>query len=906
AGQDIRLGYNENLDTYEPKTLTAVEHLELVADRDITLGGDVTVIPGEPEPETLIIRADADSDDGGDVWAMGKLTTIGGINNHILVYGDNIQVDGMVNSAANIMMDAVDDLTLASNVEADGNIDLYSSDNTTTLGGDRIEATGNITLHNNTELNGGAVQRIEATTGQLYANGSVHKTSTGNLEMFGGSEVPLGSTTPYDYSVSTKEVRVEDGELTIEGHRYVRLDGSMYSSGDMKLAANSDADGLTGYLFHTTGTIESLNGDVDLSAYNSSIYLYGGNATEYVTAGEDILINDYTYILGDRKLDAGDDIVLAGGEEIWGYGHLTLQAGDDLILGVTDVTDHENTPTVGTAGDVDSTGNLVLNAVNDIYAHGTLRAGGGDIEIYSSDDTTYLYGDYITAGGSILLNNTTESYGDITAGQNVTLNGTLELKGTGPDADQEITAVGGQLYANSSVHKTSTGNLEMFGGYNGPLYPDMDYSVKTQNVTVDDGELSIAGNATVRLNGSIYSKYDMWLTANDDGIDSTPSSPGGGSPSLPRDYLVHYSGTIQSLNGDVDLSAQGDSIYLDGGNATEYVSAGGDILLRDDTWVQYSRKLDAGDDVVLAGGEQIQANGSLNIVAGDDILLGVDDVDNHWSNPQNGSAGDVFANGDLTLDAVDDVYAHGNLTATGDITISSSDSTTHLLGNLVEATGNVNLQNNTIAADDVLIHAVQGDVVVGVETETVNPLDYPGIPGLLPGVYTDTYLSGDGDLIVQAGSDVIVGGNLSAYEDLDVEAVDNISVGNAYSRSIEMTADNGNITSGNLKRVYDIDAIDGDLVYNGGYIETDDGDITLTATNGNIAFKSAYAYDNMNMDADGDITAGVVAPTIWVGEWVELDEVVEIAQGGSIDAQDEMILLAGNDIKAKWLNWESS
>jgi filamentous hemagglutinin family protein len=499
AGQDMRLGYNENLDKYDPKTLTATQSLTIEAKRDVMLGGDVTVLGSMPE--TLTITANADTEEGGDVWAMGKLTTIDGENNDILVYGDNIRVDGMVSSADDIVMKAADDLTLASNVEAGGNIDLYSSDDTTTLGGDHVQATGDITLHNNTVLNGTddpttpgideSNQKIEATTGKLTANGSVHKTSTGDLDMFGGYNGPLGSD---DYSVRTKAVTVDDGELDIAGNAYVRLDGDIYSSGRMELTSNDNADGMSGYLYHTTGTIESLNDDVDMDAVYDTIHIYGGNATEYVTAGGDILLYSSTGIVGDRKLDATDDVVLAGGKYLQvvsgSSGPLTIEAGDDILLGVADVTNHWVAPEVGSAGNVTNDyGDLILDAGDDVYSHGILEASG-DIDIYSREGTTYLWD---------------------------------------------------------------------------------------------------------------------------------------------------------------DVTAQG----------------GGDVILHNNTVVKASNKtlMSNYDDVVLAGGMTLSSDYDLTIKAGDDIILGSNDADYHWVDPFDGTAGNVSANGDLTLMAPSgSVYAHGTLT----------------------------------------------------------------------------------------------------------------------------------------------------------------------------------------------------------------------------------------------------
>jgi filamentous hemagglutinin family protein len=626
AGQDAIVGDG----TADGTTLTGDGALTVEANRDITLGGAVKA--SNFGTGDLVLWADKDGVGGGNMTAYSTIYNPG------------------------------------------GSIDIYSSDGTTYLWGDWVEASDDITLHNNTELKGGD-QRIEAVTGKLHALGSVHKTSAGNLDMIGGYNGPL-SVWPDDFSVWTHAVTVDNGELDIRGKSYVRLDGSIYSSGNMWLAANSDEDGMSGYLNHTSGTIQSLNGDVDMSAKYNTIYLYGGSdmPATYVSAGEDILLHDDTWVNSNRKFAAGQDVIVgngtADGTTLDSHGALTVEAGRDITLG----------------GDVqvsaDEAGDLVLWADKDdvgggdMTAYGTIHNPGGSIDIYASDSTIYLSGDWVEASD------------DITLHDNTVLN-----SGSG---DQRIEAVTGMLHAYGSVHKTTNGDLDMIGGYDssGLEAPDYDqYSVWTRDVTVDDGELAIHGNTYVRLDGSIYSKYRMELISNYDG----GGNYGG--------YLYHTAGTISNLYDDIDLAAKYNTIYLYGGyNPTDpYVLAdNGDILLRDPTYVQHSRKLEAGDDVVLAAGKHIYGYSDLTLVAGDDILLGVSDVDHHWQNPENGYGGEVYTYyGDMVLDAEDDVYAHGNLYAgdyipeNKDISIYSSDSTTYLYGDLVRATGNVLLNNRT-------------------------------------------------------------------------------------------------------------------------------------------------------------------------------------------------------------------
>ena len=598
---------------------------------------------------------------------------------------DDIMLDGYADIDGDMILQANmssgdGDMTATGNLLAGGSIDIYSSDTTTYLGGDRIEATDNITLHNDTVLDGGALQKIKALTGQLYAEGSVRKTSTGDLEMFGGYNGPLYPDPDLHYSVKTQAVTVDKGELSIAGNATVRLDGSIYSSGNMTLASNVDGiastpcqatptSSLYSYdqLVHYSGTIQSRDGDVDLSG--SSVYLDGGdNPTDaYVSAGRNILLRDYTWVQYSRKLEAGDDIVLAAGKRLQGNGSLALVAGDDIIIGSTDVDNHWLDPEddTGFASEVTTKGDMILNAGDDVYVHGelnTLDGFGGDIEITASDDTIHLYG----------------------------------------------------------------------------------------NVTADQTD-------------------------------------------------------------------------------------GGDIILHANTEIADGVKLDAGDDVVLAGGKSITGNGNLILEAGDDIILGVANAAQHWLDPENGSGGNVTADGALTLDAGDDIYAHGTL-----ITTNSDNGDM-----LIDAGDNIDLYDDATSAGSMTLHAGWS-----IETEalTTNNPDNGDIDVHSEGFYTNIY------------GPVTSAGNLWVQSDIDdVELYDYIDVaGNATLMAgghIELARETG--AKSNI-----------------------DGDFYAQANSNIELYGDVEAGGNITLDAEtqavGDILAGkdltVTGELTLFGEWYDYDK----------------------------------
>jgi len=330
-------------------------------------------------------------------------------------------------------------------------------------------------------------QNITATNGKVKATGWIHKTGDGNLEIFGGFNGVHGTTPPYEYSVWTHDVTVDNGTLKIQGNACVRMDGSIYSSGNMWLTANYDqidsdidqpGDIPRDYLIHHnpgvgTATIESRDGDVDLSAYGDTIYLDGGPdmPDAYVSAGRDILIRDYTWVQYSRKLDAVDDVVLEGGKRLQGNVNLTLVAGDDIILGVTGVDNHETTPMVGFTGDreaVRANGDLTLIADEagshgtdggDIIVHGVLETivgSGGDIIAQASDDiflkATPARPDSAESDGSIILTADSDN-GNFPDAGDLVVEGNLEA-----EVDIELSASDNTIYIGGDYIK-AVGNI---------------------------------------------------------------------------------------------------------------------------------------------------------------------------------------------------------------------------------------------------------------------------------------------------------------------------------------------------------------------------------------------------------------------------------------------------------------
>ncbi|MHC4110878.1 MAG: filamentous hemagglutinin N-terminal domain-containing protein [Planctomycetota bacterium] len=804
---------------------------DILASDGITLFGEVTA-NGEGS-QTF----DAGN---GTLWAKDTLSTITKTTEGGLTLGGDtlVNLDGIEDSvwvqAGPLSIE--DSLDAEGNLKAHGIIHLQGTTNN--VAGDILSTGSGILIDHDVDADGVGDQVFDAGTGQLIAENEadIDKVTAGSLTLAGDAGIELGG--------NVTGTGMESGDkLTFENN--VNADGTGAAQ-DQRFDAGLGALDADGSITKTEDGKLNLGGEEGIEL--------GGNVE---THDGDLTLEDaVTANGGNQRFDAdgvGTDLIAADDIIKTTAGNLTLGAGT------------QPDAQIELAGDVTtSNGHLIL--WDKVIANGTgnqvFDADGTGMDLIADDDIIKTTAGNLTLGAGTQPDAQIELPGDVTATDgDLTFWDQVIANGSG---NQKFDAVTGKLLATDTITKTTTGNLEIFGGYNGPLYPDMDYSVHTQAVSVDDGELSIAGNATVRLDGSIYSKGKMTLAANADGILSTPSSPTSNPPLVSYDNLIHNSGTIQSLNGDVDLS--GINVALNGGsNPTDaYVSAGGDILLRDYTWVQYSRKLDAGDDIVLAEGKRLQGNGSLSLVAGDDIIIGSTDVDNHWLAPEDdtGIPSEVKANGDLILNAVDDVYVHGELITLdgsgGDIEITASDDTIHLYGNVTADQtdgGDIILHANTEVADGVTLDAGDDVVLAGGKS-----------------------ITGNGNLTLEAGDDILLGISNVANHWL------NQGIGSA-----------GNVTS-NGDMVLDA----GDDIYGHGVVESDgildvdaDGDIRLKANVSSVDEMTMDAGSNIELNRSSGNTSSESTIALNAGDSISVGR--PFSGEGNVTANGNMDLIAGTD-----------
>jgi filamentous hemagglutinin family protein len=696
AGADESVNYGK---IYAKKTEISVTGSSLTLQQDLTIdtadflfakqaGTDLTLISDKGSVISTSGLNAADKWQSIGATANQNITLVG--NGGSIKLGDSgtagkslYAINGDIDVTAGYNVQATKDLTAGNNltINAKHGIDVQN-----------VSSGRDMTLHADTDTRWG---HDVVAHGVLDAGGTLDMEGTnidiqnahsqGDMDIYAHGLYDAG-TSP-EPMVGSGDIRVHGTLTTNDGH--IKLTATEFGPGGST----------TGPSFNNGSTVpySSDGGTID-----GTIYLHG-NVTANGGYGSDVLLMSHTVASDNVKIEStGDDVVLAEGRMLEGLGALTVQAGDDILLGVN-ADNHWVNPEVGSAGNVSTAGNLILNAGDDVYAHGNLIAGG-NIEVYSSDSTTYLYGDLAQATGSVLLNNNTE------------------LRGA---SNQSITAQNGTVLANGTLAKTTSGQM---------------------SVLAADG---------ITLSGATSAMDSMYLDADrdEDGIGDM----------LAQGTLTTTNGNIDISASDTTIKLQdnvsaGEDLILNNNTevaAGKELQAGQDVSLAGgktmtgfgDLTVRAERNIDLGGDVTAAGNLTISANptsGSSNVTAdgkltsGGDMLVEAGDSVYLEATPDS-----AYAGGDMTITAGADVTAQGNLNAGHDITISSSDNTTYLGGN-VTAGHDVTLNNNTrfTGMSDQQVEA-GGMITAGGWLDKLNA-------------------ESDGSLYLHAGSDIMLADDVTA------------------------------------------------------------------------------------------------------------------------------------------------
>ncbi len=512
----------------------------------------------------------------------------------------------------------------------------------------------------------------------------------------------IGVTAGYNV-IAGKDITADKGNVDIEAKHGIDAQ-NISSGGDMTLHA--DTDNYWGNNVVAHGFLDAVG---TMYIEGTNVYLQGAQS------GHDMTL----YAHGLWKLSHPGDQIIAGGDvdvtgELTSGGGITITAdGFNGTPSVTGPTFTGGTEPYTSNGSIylhdkaTAAKNITLTAGKDVHAD-VLNAGR-NIDIYSSDFTTYLHGNDTAVGDITLHNNTIADDGVIIdAGHDVILADGKTLTGNGAltvEADRDITLGGavttsvvtnGDLKIDADADTDSIGNIHA-----------------KSTITNMGGKIDISG-VGVDLDGAVKAKNDILV-----------SGVSGGDMGHVNAY-----GPLTSEDGKIDVFSDW---YI---NLSGAVDAHTDLILKADALIYGNSYINAYSTLMAQTGKmEVSADESINL---QDIAT---------------AGGDMTLNADLDNDGTGNLNVNG-LVAVGTINMTAGDSTINIHKSAdmfapadVKAGSDIYLNNKTVADDGVIIDAGHDAILADGKT-----------------------LDGLGNLTVQAGHNVILGGAVTTVQDMTLNA----------------------------------------------------------------------------------------------------------------------------------------
>ncbi len=767
----------------------------------------------------------------------------------VVLSGDSV-VFGMIDAGGDVLADSATTVDLQE-ILAAGNIDLF--------GGGAITG-GDLTAGNALILDGGDI--------------AIGDGSGNTIDITSGANILFDSlTSPNAIALSalngTIGANIGNGDIDSDGD--VDLTAQIIDVGDITSGGSVGADATNGDA--TFGTVDATN-DITISATGTPTIanaISGGNTS---VTGASVTFNNGT-IGGDLTLNA--------------------TAGD---------IDGNGAVTVGGAIDFDATGSV---------GFGSLDAMGGDFTVDAGDDIAFTGA--TSSNDIIFATPGAINGGDLTAGGTVDLNGGSiaigDASGTNIDFTSSTNILFDSLSSPNAVSLSALNGTIGANTGNGDIDSDGDVDLTAQIIDVGDitsggsvGADATNGDATF---GTVDATNDITISAT--GTPTIANAISGGNTSVTGASVTFNNGTIGgdlTLNataGDIDgngavtvgggidliavgnvgfgsLDAMGGDFTVDAGGQVSFVSANAAGLLHfigdngiaatgaisSDTSIRLDSQAGAIDvgNLVTAGSIDVNANGSVIL---DDASFGALGMDIDAGGDV--TLADATGPGEIIITTSDGAVTFANLTSTGggEIAVAATDA---LVGQSISGQGQVEVEGATVdvqtvnAVGPALIRSLAGGVAVGDVTSTGDEVQIVSTNGI-----DFTSVSGDTDVTLNAAG-AIAGGDLSAGGTLDLTGGD-VAIGDAGATNIGITSGAdilfNSLTSPNqiaLAAATGIIGANGGAgdITSGGDVDlialaidigdvTSDGSVSAAATNGDAAFGTVDAANDVTIVASG-------------------------------------------------------
>ena len=648
----------------------------------------------------------------GQIFSNGNLT---------LVNDTTGVVDATGNNALDINNITVENLGLLESTAGTGGLELVSEtvDNTDagTVDSGKISAAGgNVLIESNVHIIGGTLS--SATGGQIevastgstldggqsaavgIAAGSVvtiengaNLTLEGTIQNDGGIQLNAAGATDTDLLVSGAVTLKGAGDVvlsdagtvhfnriysntassTLDNQQTIEGAGEIFSNGNLTLDNDTtgviDATGANALAVHdiTVNNAHLLEstGTGGLSIYNATISNLPNNDSGQIVAdgaGTQVDINNSTVVGGKLITEAGGVIeATVGSSDTFDGTH----AGEPIDITSGSAVSVINGAALNIAGTIENDGRIQLNATGesntDLIVDGAVTLQGAGAVVMSDIGTIHYNRIYSNTTGSTLDNQETiEGAGEIFSNGNLTLNNDDVIDATGANAlaVHDITVNNAHLLETTA----GTGGLSIYnatindlaGGDAGQIVAD-GAQVDINNSTIVGGKLITEAGGVIEATVGSSDTFDGTHVGEPINITS------GSAVSVVDSAALKIAGAIEN-DGQLQLNATGaDNTDLIVAGAVTLQGAG-DVVLSDKGTVHYNRIYSNTPNSTLDNQQTIEG------------------------------AGEIFSNGNLTLNNDDVVDATGvNALAVHDITVNNA----HLLEST--GTGGLSIYNATIS-----------------------------------------------------------------------------------------------------------------------------------------------------------------------------------------------------------------
>ena len=468
-------------------------------------------------------------------------------------------------------------------------------------------------------------------------------------------------------------------------------------------------------------------------------------------------------------------------------------------------------------------------------------------------------------------------------------NGSVYLKGAG---DGDAGLVVDSITAKENAKLNLNGDVNFGNGAgNGSINADGDVTVNGNNVNLNAGTVTAGGESNITAKGdvnvttgSITSTGAGNITAGKD-INLNSSTLVAGADSV----ITATNGNIALGNGSITVKGANNGLTLDAnGSVMQDAAAAGitadNLTVESGKTQQLLSKSNKVKSLTIKGknaGSSLMVDGVTRFNGTTDNLL-VTVADSHIK-------GDVLIEnyqadtGKITINSTIDTSKY-NDEHTGNITVTTD-------GDITTAEG-VALN----AADKVSINSRKGSVATGGNVTANNDVDIDAANSITAG---GNLISNNGEITLDVGGSITTQGTVNALNNVIANANGNINTNGdvtATNGKAKLNSSAGSVTTGNVTANNDVDIDAANSITASGNLTSTNANVDLLAGGSITTQGTVNAHDDVIANAKGDInTNGDVTATN--GKAV-LNSSTGNVNTGNVTANNEVDIDAANSITA--------